>query len=156
MITPLAPEKKDLMRTQLNAHNLLGGGKKSGFSLKKSTFASHNAPDSEPPGTKAAFEAAVGVPVLWSDAVQKVNRGGKVEERVFVLTKDNLYLTKAWKVAAKRVLPIASVSTMVTSDVGDTVVVVKAATGDWVLNLTPGTMGELVARFAGSFKSCGQ
>jgi len=155
MITPLAPEKKDLMRTQLNAHNLLGGGQKAGFSLKNCKFTSHYAPDSEPAGAKAGFEAAVGAPVLWSDAVQKINRGSKVEERIFVLTKDNLYLTKGWKVAPKRILPIGSITAMITSDVADTVVIVKAATGDWVLNLNPGTMGELVARFGGSFKSCG-
>ena len=154
MIAPLAPEKKDLMRTQLNAHNLLGGGKKAGFTLKSSKFTSHYAPDSDPAGAKAAFEAGAGSPVLWSDAVQKINRGGKPEERLLVLTKDSLYLTKGWKIAAKRALPIASTS-LVTSDGADTVVVVKSATGDWVLNLTSGTMGEFVARYGGSFKSCG-
>jgi hypothetical protein len=127
----------------LNAHSLLAD--KSGFTLKTAKFTSHYAPD-EPEGSRAAFEALNG-PVLWSDAVQKINKGGKVDERVLVLTKTSIFLTKAWKASPKRTLVING-ATLSISQQPDTVVVIKGApTGDWLINLTPDTLAELASRF---------
>eukprot|EP00039_Didymoeca_costata_P005765 m.84380 g.84380 ORF g.84380 m.84380 type:complete len:1004 (+) comp12964_c0_seq1:176-3187(+) len=148
MVGPLAEQKRNLMRLQLNAHTLLSGHKK-GFSLKTATFTSLYAEDEANQSDK--FVKTQGK-IIFSESVQKINKKGKEEERILVVTEKNIYLTKNFAAAPKRTFPIDKVQVLVSKG-ADTVVVIKGPQdgNDWVLNFGPNHVPEILVRISGGF-----
>jgi len=149
MIHPLSQEKKDLFRLQLKAHVLLSANK-AGFKISAYKWKGFYAVE-DPPGKKKEFQQEYGAKPLWTDDVVKVSRKGVPGERILILTKDNVYLTKKWKTKPTRIIPLENL-TVITPKSKDTVVVLQGGPTDWVLSLSPSTMADLLAKISSKDK----
>ena len=150
LVSTLSEEEQALMRQKIQAMDLFSGNKP--WTFARDWIGDYN--DSTDNPKLVEYRAAVQTlltggndsVILLSSLTRKVNRKGKAQERIIVVTENNIYKHDLKLVVKKEPIPIARMASISVSPHKDTFVFIKMKSPDRDLVLDMGLNGfELVS-----------